>query len=261
LYIQADQSVDRLIPIQRPLPIYADVKKSVCIECQMFIVDNYQLVIYASFIVASLPLVTSVAIRQSAGRVIRQALHDGRFEPGQSLSDARLATEMGVSRGPVREALLLLVQEGLVTHSPNRGFSVIQITADDLQEIQQVRLPLETLALQLAATRITDNQVRQLELLRDEMVQRYSENDVPLFTQFDISFHSLIWDCTGNTKLASTLKNLLAPYFTFGALFAVHRRPDLSAQLIAEEHHRFIQFLHGTSKQTAEDCVRLHLGL
>jgi DNA-binding GntR family transcriptional regulator len=74
-------------------------------------------------------------MRESVGDETRQTLYDGRFEPGQSLSEAGLADEMCISRGPVHEALLL-AQEGLVVHSPNRGFSIVQITAEDLQEIQ-----------------------------------------------------------------------------------------------------------------------------
>ena len=70
---------------------------------------------------------------------------------------------MGISRGPVREALLLLVQEGLVTHSPNRGFSVVQITAADLQEIHDVRVPLETTALAMAKPHITERDIAKLE--------------------------------------------------------------------------------------------------
>src|SRR6478735_3441645 len=95
-----------------------------------------------------LPQLKAVSMRESVGEVIRKALYDRRFNAGESLSEARLAAEMGISRGPVREALLVLVQEGLLTHSPNRGFSVINFTAEDLREISEVRVPLEATALQ-----------------------------------------------------------------------------------------------------------------
>lgn len=209
----------------------------------------------------TLPQVKSISMRESVGEAIRQALYGRRFEPGQSLSEAALAGEMGISRGPVREALLLLVQEGLVTHSPNRGFSVVQITAADLQEIHDVRVPLETTALAMAKPHITESDIAKLEELKNNMVDEYTDQNVLLCSQSDMAFHRLIWDRTGNARLAEVLRNLLAPFFAYGSLFSSHRRPDLSAQLIAEEHDLMIQFLSGRIGCTAEDCVRFHLGL
>src|SRR5580704_349763 len=105
-------------------------------------------------------------MRESVGDAIRQALYNGRFEPGQSLSEAGLAAEMCISRGPVREALLLLAQEGLVVHSPNRGFSIVQITAKDMREIQEVSMPLEAMALDMAKTHLSDADFARLEDLK-----------------------------------------------------------------------------------------------
>ena len=201
-------------------------------------------------------------MRESVGEAIRQALCAGRFEPGQALSEVGLAAEMGISRGPVREALLLLVQEGLVTHSPNRGFSVVQITAADLQEIQEVRIPLETTALAMAKPHITAADVANLRGFRSALVTEFINENVLLCSQSDMRFHSLIWDKTGNSRLAGTLRNLLAPFFAYGSVFSgLLRRPDLTAQLIAEEHDLMIDFLTGQNACTAHDCVRFHLGL
>jgi DNA-binding GntR family transcriptional regulator len=209
----------------------------------------------------SLPQVKSTSMRESVGDVIRQALYDGRFEPGQSLSEAGLAAEMCISRGPVREALLLLAQEGLVVHSPNRGFSIVQITAEDLREIQQVRMPLEAMALDMAKTHLAGTDFAKLEELKSKMVSEYLEKNLRLCAQLDMAFHSLVWERAGNSRLSGTLATLVAPFFAYGSLFASHRRPDLTAQLIAEEHGLMIQFLEGRTGCTAEECVRFHLGL
>lgn len=206
------------------------------------------------------PQVKTVAMRDSVGDAIRLALYDGRFEAGQQLSEAGLAATMGISRGPVREALFLLVQEGLLAHEPNHGFSVIEITATDLHEIQEVRVPLETLALQLARAHMTEEDLNKLDEFKGLMVQAYRDGMIPLSSKFDMSFHSLIWDRTANARLALTLRTLLAPFFAYGALFNHHRRPDLSPELIEEEHERMIQFLRG-ARGSSEECVRFHLGL
>jgi DNA-binding GntR family transcriptional regulator len=209
---------------------------------------------------ASFPQLKTTSMRESVGEMIRQALHEGRFEPGQPLSEAGLAAEMGISRGPVREALLLLAQEGLVIHSPNRGFAVVQLTTEDLEEIRQVRIPLEAMALTVARPRMSEADLARLDELKGKIVQEFEQN-VCLCTQSDMSFHSLIWDRTGNSRLAGTLRNLLAPFFAYGSLFSAHRLPNLTAQLLAEQHDQMIHFLRGCNSPTADDCVRFHLGL
>src|ERR1700678_1356858 len=174
-------------------------------------------------------------MRESVGDAVRQALYNGRFQPGESLSEAGLAAEMCVSRGPVREALLLLAQEGLVVHSPHRGFSIVQITAADLQEIQQVRMPLEAMALDMAKSHLTAADFAKLDHLKARMVSEYLDQNLRVCAQLDMAFHSLIWERAGNSRLSGTLATLLAPFFAYGSLFPAHRRPDLTGQLIAEE--------------------------
>ena len=199
-------------------------------------------------------------MRESVGEALRKALYDGRFQAGQSLSEAALAAEMGISRGPVREALLLLIQDGLVTHSPNRGFYVIQFTENDLKEICEVRLPLESTALTMARPNVSSGDLNKLTELKDKMIETHTAKEILLCGKFDMEFHSLIWDRTGNARLAATLRQLLAPLFAYGALFSVGR-PNLTPELLAEEHDLFIQFLSGRIDRSAEGCVRFHLGL
>jgi DNA-binding GntR family transcriptional regulator len=207
-----------------------------------------------------LPQLKAVSMRESVGEVIRKALYERRFDAGESLSEARLAAEMGISRGPVREALLVLVQEGLLTHSPNRGFFVVNFTQNDHKEINEIRLPLESTALTLAKPNVSAADVRELQDLKNRMVESYAAGELVTCSQADMAFHSLIWDRTLNSRLATTLRTLLASFFAYGSLFSVGR-PELSPRLLDEEHAYFIQFLRGTGKRTAEDCVRFHLGM
>jgi DNA-binding GntR family transcriptional regulator len=207
-----------------------------------------------------LPQLKAVSMRESVGEVIRKALYDRRFEAGEPLSEARLAAEMGVSRGPVREALLVLVQEGLLTHSPNRGFSVVNFTQEDLNEINHIRLPLESAALNFAKPNMSAADIRKLQDLKNRMVESYAAGELLICSQADMAFHSVVWDRTLNSRLATMLRTLLASFFAYGSLFSVGR-PELTPRLLDEEHEYFIQFLRGMEKRTAEDCVRFHLGM
>lgn len=209
----------------------------------------------------ALPQLKSVSIRESVTAALRNALYTGHFQPGQALSEAALATEMGISRGPVREALLMLVPEGLVTHSPNRGFSVTEFTPEDLREIREVRLPLEATALKMASLRLNEEDFQKLEMLKGRIVEMHANGHLLICCESDMEFHSLIWNRTGNSHLADSLHHLLAPMFAYGSVFSIGR-PDLTSSLLAEEHDLFIRFLRGqVVDRTAEECVRFHIGL
>lgn len=209
---------------------------------------------------AGLPQLKAVSIRHTITEAIRQALLEGRFLPGQQLSEVALAQEMNVSRGPVRESLLVLAQEGLVKHSQNYGFSVLEFTQQDQLEVQQVRLPLEVLALQLARERTSVDVVRELSHLKDQMVESLAANRVVTCTQTDLAFHSLIWDLSGNSRLVASLRNLLVPYFAYGSTHNISR-PDLTPELMRAQHQTYIAYLEGSDERSAEECVRFHAGL
>ena len=207
-----------------------------------------------------LPAVRPISIRASVVETLRTALFERRFQPGESLSEVRLAAEMNVSRGPVREALFALEQEGLVTHSQNRGFSVVQFNEKDHEEIWQVRYPLEALALQLARPRVTPQDLEQLCELTARMSEEYLQHNWTASAQYDLRFHKQLWELSGNARLASCLRTLLVPYFAYGSIYSV-ARPDLTPELLAQQHGVFMQYLKGDESRTAEECVRFHLGI
>src|SRR4029450_5995613 len=136
-----------------------------------------------------LPHVKPVSIRQTVGETSRRALLEGKFRPGQALSEVALAAEMNVSRGPVREALLVLAQEGLVSHSQNYGFSVLEFNEHDRTEVQQVRLPLEILALELAKRYVTAEDMNNLHTLKVRMTEAYVQQRHIECIQADLEFH------------------------------------------------------------------------
>src|SRR5947199_9689795 len=90
----------------------------------------------------------------AATELIRQAILDGRLEPGSRLKEEELARELGISRTPVREALLVLQAEGLIETTPNRGAVVVTHDADDLIDLYQLRALLEGHAARQAASRV-----------------------------------------------------------------------------------------------------------
>jgi DNA-binding GntR family transcriptional regulator len=200
------------------------------------------------------------AIRDAVADGLRQALLDGRFKPGEELPEVAIAAEFDVSRGPVREAMLLLAAEGLITHTQNKGFSVLNFTARDLQQIESVRIPLDALALANARRNITEGRLEQLEAARSLMSSRFEAGDTLGSIRAEIDFHGLIWEISGNPWLTASLKRIMTPAYTYGTAFRLDG-PPLNPLLLHELHGLYIDYLKGTSPHSAEQCVRLHLGL
>jgi DNA-binding GntR family transcriptional regulator len=206
-----------------------------------------------------LPIVKPEALRVRVAEAIRQALLEGRFKPGEDLSEVALSKEMNVSRGPVREALLVLAQQGLITHSQNYGFSVLGFTDRDHHEIDQVRLELESLALTLARARITPDELELVEAANARMTDMFRRNSAVDWVKAELEFHELIWELSGNRWLADGLKRVMVPYFHYETAFRLE--PQITDQQFAELHQIYIDFLKGTSGRTAEECVRIHLSM
>jgi DNA-binding GntR family transcriptional regulator len=205
-----------------------------------------------------LPQLRPAAIRRDVADIIREALLSGHFAPGQGLSEVALAAELSVSRGPVREALLILAEEGLVAHTQNRGFSVVEVSERDRKEISQVRMPLEVLALEQARPRATAADLKSIEELKDRVLTVFASGDFHATTRIDLEFHQAIWQLSANEWLLAALKRVVVPYFAFGMVFGV-RPAALSYELMLKRHDVYLDYLRGDDSLTAEECVRLHL--
>ncbi len=206
-----------------------------------------------------LPVVQSVALREGVAQAIRQALLEGRFKPGEYLSDTALAREMNVSRGPVREALLVLAQQGLITHSQNHGFSVLGFTDTDHGEIDAIRLRLETMALTLAQARAGEQDLKNIETFLKGAAAVSRQNPSVEWVKAELEFHGMIWDLSGNRWLASCLRYVMVPYFNYETAFRL--QPQVTDLRFPEQHQILVEYLKGDSPYSAEECIRRHLRL
>jgi DNA-binding GntR family transcriptional regulator len=146
----------------------------------------------------------------AATELIRQAIVDGRLPPGRRLKEEELARELGISRTPVREALLMLHAEGLVDAAPNRGAAVRSHSVEDLDDLYQLRAVLEGYATRRAATRLGDDAIAGLrescarfERLLDTgaaMSELVKEN---------LFFHQTILDSTGSARLVAMVRQVI----------------------------------------------------
>ena len=207
----------------------------------------------------TLPELKSYAMWQGVYEAMRTALMKGHFRPGEALPEVELASQLKVSRGPVREALLVLVQEGLVSHSHNYGFVVVELNPGDHALIQKVRIPLEAMALDEARSHTGESELRDLKVLRDELLETFrSQNALDSIKQ-DQAFHTRIWELSENRWLLRALKSIMAPYFSFAMVYKMND-PELTYELMKRQHDMYLDYLRGLIADSAEDCVRFHVG-
>lgn len=140
---------------------------------------------------------------------LRTEILDGRLEPGAELIEVALAEQLGVSRGPLREAISRLAAEGLVTVSPRRGAVVRSLSKEEFLELYQVREALERMAVQLAVPRLTDEHFEELASLNAEMETHAAGNEVESFFEANLAFHARLLEASGNRKLEELYRQLL----------------------------------------------------
>jgi DNA-binding GntR family transcriptional regulator len=193
---------------------------------------------------------------------VRDAIMAGEYPPGSPLGEIELAERFGVSRGPVREALIQLEHEYLVRSYPNRGFFVTTLTEQEFDERIHLRSVLEPIALSAARQRATP---ADLDLIRShlrELEATAQRGDQAAYMAQDYQFHVAIWTISGQPLLKEVLMQISAPVFVFESIVAdrYHRAAyDITAD--AEAHRGIVDYLQGHTNLDADCCLQPVLDL
>lgn len=174
---------------------------------------------------------TRRTIEESTIDFIREAILRGIYRPGQRLQQDNIAELLGVSRMPVRTALRKLETEGLVVFSAHRGTTVRMLTAEEIAEIYELRIMLETHMLTLAAKRLTPSTLAELEQSADEV--RHETDSTRWITQRQL-FYSRLYELAGRPRTAAMVQELRTVVGPYLVLRRVAERPD--AHLVVLEY-------------------------
>jgi len=137
---------------------------------------------------------------QQVVEILRSAIITGGYEPGERLIEATLSTELGTSRGPVREALRQLENEGLVMSFPYRGAVVLGVSDEEVQEVLiPIRLTLERYSFMHALDRITEEEFAELGKQVWLMEQAAAADDLARHVEADLRFHEIVISASGQT--------------------------------------------------------------
>ncbi|RNL55939.1 GntR family transcriptional regulator [Arthrobacter oryzae] len=189
-------------------------------------------------------------------RKIRDAIARGDFTPGVQLAEAELAKELGVSRGPLREAMQRLTQEGLLVSHRNRGLFVVSMDQDDFRDIYLARSAVEAAAItQVTRTDPEGNAAKLMEAVR-EMENAAATPDGEAITEADMRFHALLVQLSGSPRLKKMHDTLLTE--TQMCLNALKSTYETADNRIAE-HRGIAEAISRGDADLAEKLMSEHM--
>jgi len=200
-------------------------------------------------------------LRDVVFNTLRKAILTGNIKPGERLMEVQLASMLGVSRTPIREAIHKLELEGLVELLPRRGAQVAKISEKSLKDVLEVRRALDVLIAELACERITKEQIKELEeakVMFEKAVSNAEKNNVETaeLANADIAFHNIIMEATGNDRLLSLVNNLAEQMYRYR--FVYLKDVSIHDDLI-EEHRRIFEAISKRDIEMAKKTAALHI--
>lgn len=187
---------------------------------------------------------------------LRQLVIDGELVPGAKVPEKELCERFGVSRTPMREALKVLANEGLVTLTPNRGAMIAELTLEDLEETFPVMGALEALSGELACANITDVEIAQIRRLHAEMLTHYEARALRPYFHANQAIHERILAAARNQTLSALYRSLEGRLRQ--ARFVANMSDQRWAQAV-EEHERMIDALAARDGKKLATILRNHL--
>lgn len=196
-------------------------------------------------------------LREVVYKTLREAILNGNLKAEERLMENQLAQRLGVSRTPIREALRMLAQENLVGIVPRKGAQVLKMSEKDVADILEVREALETLAAELAAMRITAEELEHLKEIQKSFLEAVEKADANEMARFDESFHELICRASKNDKLLSLLDNLKIQLYRYRLAYL--KFTEDNRKLAASQHNKIIKALESRDSESAKITASEHI--
>lgn len=187
---------------------------------------------------------------------LREAILQGKLEPGERLMEIALANQLGVSRTPIREAIRKLEIEGLVINTPRRGAVVAEITLKDLRDVLEVRRNLENLAVKLACEKANEQDIRELKELHRSFISTLKNEDLTEVAQADVKFHDKIYEITDNKRLIQILSNLREQMYRYRFEYI---KDEIHRRVLVDEHAMIIEGIENKDVDKAKKYMEIHI--
>ncbi|PPF65014.1 GntR family transcriptional regulator [Clavibacter michiganensis] len=208
--------------------------------------------------VSSMDTLPRSGLSGAAVNELREAILEGRLVQGERLSEVSLSSTLGVSRAPVREALLHLEQEGLVVSLPYKGASVVSLSQQDFLELSTLRIALEKLAWARAVERVSPEAVDDLNAIIAEMEFAVKSEQKAKLVRLDIDFHDRIFVLADHSRLYTAWTAIKWQVALF--LLARRVRVDDYHSIIVQEHKALLDDILTAKTPSFEHLIEDHIG-
>ena len=195
-------------------------------------------------------------LRDVVFNTLRQAILKGELKPGERLMEIALAERLGVSRTPIREAMRKLELEGLVVMIPRRGAQVANITEKDLNDVLEVRIALENMAIEKACKRMTDEEMGRLWLAAKEFERTMAEGDLVRLAEADVAFHEIIYQASDNRRLNQVLNNLREQIYRYRVEYL---KDEETRNVLVKEHEELTRAIKERDVLRAQEISFEHI--
>ena len=195
-------------------------------------------------------------LRDVVFNTLRQAILRGELKPGERLMEIALSQRLGVSRTPVREAIRMLEQEGLVIMIPRKGAQVAEISEKDLKDVLEVRLGLEELAVRIACQRITEEELEELEQAVKEFEEAMKEDNLGVLAAADVKVHEVIYGSTHNKRLVQIISNIREQMYRYRVEYL---KDEDTRNLLVKEHKEIYAAIKNRDVKSAKEISYQHI--
>ena len=194
--------------------------------------------------------------RDLAYEAIKRRIIDLTYKPGSYLNEAMIGDDLEFGKTPVRQAIDQLRLEGMLDVMPRKGLIVRPISYEEIRQIADVRLVLESYCAELAAERISAKEIQELEDVLVDAKTAAAAHDTALLMELDRRFHNLISAAANNPVLGSQLSGLHDRSLRFW--FITLSKPKHVSQIL-KEHREIVESLKAHDSQRAKEAAQVHI--
>jgi GntR family transcriptional regulator, gluconate operon transcriptional repressor len=201
------------------------------------------------------PLDAPRSLAEDAADRIREQILAGGFGQGEHLVEAKIAEQLNISRGPVREAFKLLRAEGLLKEEPRRGTFVVSLSADDVREIYGLRAALEGRAARLLARSRDPDALAKLVELADDIDAAVAGGDPVAVSRADLAFHEGVCELCGNALIHEVFMRYVP---TLRALLRLDEQVLRSLDEVSNQHRPLVEAIRSGAEDESGRLLAEH---
>jgi DNA-binding GntR family transcriptional regulator len=204
------------------------------------------------------------SLKEQVITAIRNAIIEGKFRPGEKIPEHELAEQLGVSRTPIREAIHILEQQGLVVIVPKSGTFIAEVDPEEVQDSLYTRIALEELALRQAIERLSseewENLCKRLNHILNGMKEAVKRGNTITATELDIEWHTVLIEAAHNRFLSRVWQAIGLQYLIWSPESNIYPiQKDRFSDIVYINHKELFEIIRRRNPEECSQAIRLHI--